>query len=127
MIEGFSSRSGIRVDFVQNTDIGRLPLDVETALYRVVQEGLTNIHRHAQSDSAHIELTREMDKIVLIVKDEGCGLPEAAFDPAGDGVQALGVGIRGMRERLRLLGGWLDISSNESGTTLTGIVPIAAE
>ena len=127
MIEGFSSRSGIRVDFVQNTDIGRLPLDVETALYRVVQEGLTNIHRHAKSDSAHIELTREIDKIILVVKDEGCGFPETAFDPSGDGAQSLGVGVRGMRERLRLLGGWLDVNSSESGTTLTGIVPIAAE
>ena len=124
MIEGFSSRSGIRVDFIQNTEIGRLPLDVETALYRIVQEGLTNIHRHSKSDTAHIALTREIDRIILVVKDDGRGLPQMVLDPTGDGVQSLGVGIPGMRERLRLLGGRLEISSNGRGTTLTGIVPL---
>ncbi|HEY0458307.1 MAG TPA: PAS domain S-box protein, partial [Pyrinomonadaceae bacterium] len=116
-IRGFSARSGIKIEIVQHEEIGRLPSEIETALYRIVQEGLTNIHRHSGSQTASIELTKSPDKIVLLLKDEGQGILQEVSVNEGDDSLVLGVGIPGMRERLRLLGGNLEISSNEKGTT----------
>jgi two-component system NarL family sensor kinase len=93
-------------------------------LFRVVQEALTNIHRHSLSSVAHISLTKELDHIILVVRDEGCGFKEDLHISDGIGVAKLGVGIPGMRERLRLVGGRLEIKSDSSGTTLRGIVPL---
>jgi PAS domain S-box-containing protein len=123
-VNGFSERSGIKVGFYHSPDIPRLPSDVESALFRVVQEALTNIHRHSGSAVAHISLTKELDQVVLVVKDEGRGLQENLHISDGIGVARLGVGIPGMRERLRLVGGQLKISSGSHGTTVTGIVPL---
>ena len=123
-VNGFSERSGIKVDYYQGPDIKRLPSDVEAALFRVVQEALTNIHRHSGSSVAHISLTKELDQIILVVEDEGHGLQENLHISDGIGVAKLGVGIPGMRERMRLVGGHLNVSSNSHGTTLTGVVPL---
>ena len=122
-VRGFSDRSLIKIDLVERTSIGRLPTDIEIALYRVVQEGLTNIHRHSGSPTARIELKRDAAKIVLTVKDKGKGLPQGFLNSKAS-VQSYGVGIPGMRERLHLLGGRLDIRSDNKGTTLKATVPI---
>ena len=126
-INGFTARSGINIEFTPRGEIGRLTSDIETALYRIVQEGLTNIHRHSGSPTAHIELIREPDEIILRLKDEGRGIPENIPDETGSSFRLVGVGIAGMRERLRLLGGHLEINSDKSGTTLTATVPLEVE
>jgi len=122
-VEGFAARSNIQVDLDLPDSYKRLPRESETAIFRVVQECLTNIHRHSGSSVATIRL-RQRDHLVMVeIEDKGKGIPPekreqlAAAGPAG-------VGIRGMRERLRQLGGRLEINSNESGTVVTVRLPI---
>jgi PAS domain S-box-containing protein len=121
-VDGFVKRSGMDVKLVLSPDIGRLPAEVETALFRIVQESLTNIHRHSGCKQASIRLTKEGDRIILEVKDRGRGMAAEARVSSED-VQSLGVGISGMRQRMRQLGGQLDISSSQTGTTVTAVVP----
>jgi len=110
-IAGFTERSKIRVDLELPDDFDRLPRDLETAVFRLVQESLTNVHRHSESAVARIRLTRSADGIRLEVEDEGKGIsPQQQMDLLSGGTP--GVGIRGMRERLRQLGGTLEITSN---------------
>ena len=125
-VNGFSDRSGLKVSYFLSPEIKRLPSEIETALFRVVQEALTNIHRHSRSSVADISLTKESESIVLVVKDEGCGLQEHLHISDGIGVAKLGVGIPGMRERLRLVGGHLEITSSSEGTIVKGVVPLKA-
>jgi signal transduction histidine kinase len=122
-VDGFSERSGVQVELVALPEIGRLPEELETALYRVVQECLTNIHRHSGSASAFIRLRRTAKEIVLQVKDEGVGMPPGWDNGGPDNVRSIGVGIPGMRERIRQLGGRLEIRSTKKGTTITAKVP----
>lgn len=122
--EGFSRRSGIAVDLDLPDRFPRLSQDVETALFRVVQESLINIHRHANSSSAEIRLELRAAELTLEVKDRGRGMPpeQLAQLPAGGG--ALGVGVAGMRERLQQLGGVLEIESGPRGTIVRARVPV---
>jgi PAS domain S-box-containing protein len=124
-LEGFTDRSKIKVDFEIPHDFGRLPQDVETAVFRVVQECLTNVHRHSGSAVAKICLARSNGHVRVEVADQGKGIsPEkkAAMNSAG----MPGVGIRGMRERLRQLGGTLQITSNGVGTVVVAELPVAS-
>jgi PAS domain S-box-containing protein len=105
-IGGFERRSGIQVDLCVAPDLGRLPQEVETAIFRIMQEALSNTHRHSGSVEANIYLARGPSGVTLQVRDAGCGMPSGT---------ALGVGIASMRERVRQLGGWLDISSTVTG------------
>jgi signal transduction histidine kinase len=116
----------MRVDLEVPDDFDRLPRDLETALFRVVQECLTNVHRHSGSMVAQIRLHRSAGDVQLEVRDEGKGIPpEKLFEMSSNG--ALGVGIRGMRERIHQLGGSLEISSAGSGkgTVVLVILPVA--
>lgn len=123
-VEGFSKRSGIYVDLFAEP-IGRLHSDVEMALFRIVQEALANVHRHSTSETASIRLERRNGEVVLQIKDRGKGLAVADHSPGMNGIVSLGVGIPGMKQRLRQLGGTLDIiSSNRDGTTVSAVVPI---
>jgi two-component system, NarL family, sensor kinase len=125
--DGFSKRSGIEVDLVAARDFGRLPSEVETALFRVVQECLTNIYRHSGSETAHIRLERGEGQVRLVVRDSGRGMGvEADGEGVAEGV-GLGVGILGMEQRLRQLGGRLKIKSNGGGTTIIAAVPLGGE
>jgi len=90
----------------------------------LLQEALTNVHRHSESPVAQVRLHRDGDNAVLEIQDAGKGLPEEIGKPGS--TPATGVGLRGMDERMRQLGGRLQISSNGNGTMLTAIVPIAA-
>lgn len=122
--KGFTERSGIRVDFAEaRIDGHRMPSDVEYSLFRVVQECLTNISRHTTSESASITLDRTEREVVLRVRDRGAGL-RLDVQTNGDGIESLGVGIPGMRHRLKQLGGELAIDSAPNGTTVTATVPI---
>jgi signal transduction histidine kinase len=122
--DGFALRSKIKVDLDLPEDFDRLPRESETAIFRVVQECLTNIHRHSGSTLARIRL-RQPDRQVLVeIEDQGKGIPaEKKEEMSSSGTP--GVGIRGMRERLRQLGGTLDINSNGSGTVIVVRLPIA--
>jgi len=110
-VEGFAERSKIQVDLQLDPKVGRLPAEFETAIFRIVQECLTNIHRHSGSKSASISITRHGDEIKLEIIDRGKGMPT----PISRG----GVGIQGMRERVRQLGGELEIESGTGGTRVT--------
>lgn len=112
-IQGFSERSKIKVDFDMPSGFGRLSRELETAVFRVVQECLTNIHRHSGSPTAKVRITHDDGHVQVIVEDKGKGIPvEKRAQITRSGTP--GVGVRGMRERLRQLGGEMDIQS-ESG------------
>lgn len=123
-VQGFAKRSGLAVNFDVPPDLRRMPPPIETALFRVLQESLTNIHRHAQSTAADIQLRVEPKLVRLTVKDRGRGIPPDLLERfRRDGTQS-GVGLAGMRERIRELGGKLDISSGEHGTVLNAEIPL---
>jgi signal transduction histidine kinase len=123
--QGFSERGTIQVQLDVPEDFGRLPQELETAVFRSVQECLTNIHRHSGSSVARIRLSRSAERIHLKVEDEGNGIPAEKLDEVRSATTP-GVGIRGMRERLRQLGGSLEIESNGKGTIVEAWVPVAA-
>jgi PAS domain S-box-containing protein len=122
--EGFEARSGIKLDVEIAPQLARLPLDAETALFRVVQESLTNVHRYSGSSSAQIRILEAAGKVRLEVIDHGKGIRAGAVRSAVDGAAALGVGIPGMRERLRQLGGQLDVDFGTEGTRVVAVLPI---
>ena len=122
-VEGFSKRSGIYVD-VQAHPIRRLPSDVEMALFRVIQEALTNVRRHSGSNRAAIRIETKSESVVLEIEDHGKGLKLVDDAENGHSLFSLGVGIPGMRQRLKHIGGKLEIISNDGGTTLKAIVPM---
>jgi PAS domain S-box-containing protein len=125
-VDGFSARSGINTTFEVDNDLGRLQRDVELALFRVLQESLTNVHRHSGSQTAHIRLLKSKGTVTLEVTDTGKGIPSGLLEQSGqDWTGALGVGLRGMNERMRQLGGWLEVVSTEGGTTVSAMVPEA--
>lgn len=122
--EGFEKRSGIHV-VVELGEVGRLPRPIETALFRVVQESLTNVHRHASTTTASIRLTATADAVALEIHDEGHGVRDPVTHPNGTRLpETLGVGIQGMRERIRQLGGTFDVEFTDTGTTVRVRVPI---
>jgi PAS domain S-box-containing protein len=123
-LEGFSKRSGIKTSFGASEDLGRLSRDAELVLFRVLQESLTNVQRHSGSKTADIRISHGEGAVTLEVVDQGKGLPNAILEQANqDWMGSLGVGVRGMSERLRQLGGTLEMSSDESGTRLRATVP----
>jgi len=124
-LDGFTERSKITVDLEIPKDLGRLSQDLETAIFRIVQECLTNIHRHSQSPIARIRITRSDSQISLEVEDRGKGIPPQKRQVMNSDGTA-GVGIRGMRERLRQLGGSLEINSTETGTVVVARLPASS-
>jgi PAS domain S-box-containing protein len=123
-VDGFVKRSGIQVHCEIQPDLGRLPRDVEVAVFRVFQESLTNIHRHSGSPTAAVHLWLEDGKVILEVRDKGKGAPASVLEFSNDALGTLGVGLRGMRERVRQLGGQLELSSSEKGMTVRAVVPV---
>lgn len=122
-VRGFVKRSGIRIEMMSIHEIGRLPAEVETALFRIVQESLTNIRRHAGSGWAEIRLEKKEDEVVLQISDHGRGVPRIGIlEP--DDVEFPGVGIAGMRQRLRQFGGSLEIESSDRGLLVIAKAPI---
>ena len=125
MVNTFSERAKIPVEFLAPAEFGRLPQPVELALFRVIQESLTNIHRHSGAKEARIELAQTENGITLEVRDNGRGLPPELLSGT-DSKQAFGVGILGMKERLTQLGGELKIKSGKNGTVVKATVQIKA-
>jgi PAS domain S-box-containing protein len=123
-VEGFAQRSGIEVALDLAPDLGRLPRDVELMLFRIIQESLTNIHRHSGSRTAVIRIVRHPKEVFMQVRDHGQGISGGlSSNEASTG--RVGVGIAGMRERVRLAGGHLKIRSRPSGTDVEVRVPLA--
>ena len=125
-VESFAKRSKIRVDLDYPPNYGRLPQEMETALFRIVQECLTNIHRHSGSPTASIRFKQSSQEVTCEVKDEGKGIsPEELSTLALSG--RIGVGLSGMRERVRQLGGSLKIDSNGHGATIIATLPFSSD
>lgn len=124
-LEGFTERSKIKVDLELPEHLGRLPQDSETCIFRIVQECLTNIHRHSESPVARVRITRTDGQVIVEVQDKGKGIPSEKC-AAMDSGSSLGVGIRGMRERLRQLGGTLEVNSNGEGTVVIARLPLSS-
>jgi PAS domain S-box-containing protein len=123
-VEGFSKRSHVMVNVEFDPSVGRMPRETETAIFRIVQECLTNVHRHSGSSFAGIRVERHPGGIRIEVVDEGKGIPADKLDnPKSSG--GLGIGITGMRERVRQLGGKLEIISDEAGTLVRAELPIS--
>ena len=121
---GFAERSGIRVKLELPESFDRLPRDTETTLFRIVQESLINIHRHAASETARIRLCRNEEALVLEIADRGHGIPSASLQRITSGGGVVGVGIAGMSERIEQLGGRLEIKSDDHGTTVRARLPL---
>lgn len=124
-MEGFSKRSGIEVKMRVEDIVERLPKQVELALFRVLQEALTNVHRHAEARVIQVTITCTDREAVLVVQDDGKGIPPEVLEGFRSGL-ALGIGLAGMRERLAELGGTLEVQSSTSGVTLRAKLPTGA-
>jgi signal transduction histidine kinase len=125
-VEGFSKRSNIEVkyDIPQQTE--RLSKECELVLFRVLQESLTNVHRHSRASTASVTLTMDQDRLELQVSDNGSGIEETKLAQVDEPGRQLGVGIAGMRERVRKLGGRLELQSSKAGTKLSVSLPMAS-
>jgi PAS domain S-box-containing protein len=123
-IDGFAARSGITTTFEVLNDVGRLPREGELAMFRVLQESLANVLRHSGSQSAEVRLLRKADAVILEIQDKGTGIRSELRERCGpDWTGALGVGLRGMKERMRQLGGAFDLVSTDKGTTVSAAIP----
>jgi PAS domain S-box-containing protein len=120
-IDGLTERSGLSIELNISDNLERLAPEVELAIFRLVQECLTNIHRHSGSKTAVIRIARESDKIYAEVQDHGKGISQERLAEIQS--QGVGVGIRGMRERVRQSRGELIVDSNALGTKITAIFP----
>jgi len=120
-VQGVTERSQIDINLSIAEDMGRLPPELELILFRLVQESLTNVHRHSGSKTASIRVTREDDHVSLEVQDRGKGISRERLTEIQ--TQGAGVGIQGMRERVRQFHGEMSIDSDENGTRITAVLP----
>lgn len=127
-IDGFAQHSGIKTKLAVTPSLGRLPRDIETVVFRVLQESLTNVHRHSGSATASVRITIRDGNLELEVSDEGKGIVASAPGKSErDWTRSPGVGLRGMNERMRQLGGKLELMLTPVGTTVRATVPIGAD
>jgi signal transduction histidine kinase len=121
-VQGLQERSGLELRFDCSEKFGRLAREMELVIFRLVQECLTNIHRHSASKAASIQLSRESNQITLEIRDQGKGMSRERLTEIQSGRS--GVGITGMRERLRQFAGTLAIESGDSGTRVFATIPV---
>jgi PAS domain S-box-containing protein len=124
-VQGLEGRSDLKIELYISESFGRLPCEVEMALFRIVQECLTNIHRHSGSKKATIRIARKAETVSLDIQDEGKGISTEKLVSIQR--QSAGVGIAGIRERVRHLRGTVNIQSNPSGTTISVTLPVPAD
>jgi signal transduction histidine kinase/FixJ family two-component response regulator len=120
-VEGFSQRSGIDVNLALDPGLPRLPREVETTIFRIVQESLTNIHRHSGSKSATLTVVHDDTGTRVRIEDRGSGIAE--YSAVSRMPMRVGVGVQGMQERVRQLGGKFQIESSKNGTAVTVALP----
>ena len=123
-VEGFAKRSGIEVTLDLATERERLPKRTEVALFRVLQEALTNVHRHSGASQVSVRFQRYPETVILEVRDSGSGIPAERLLQLRKGNAETGVGMAGMRERLNELNGRLEIESDGRGTSIRATVPL---
>jgi signal transduction histidine kinase len=123
-VDGFGKRSGIKVRLDLATKRERLPITIETALFRVLQESLTNVHRHSGALEVSIRFQYQAETVVLEIRDCGRGIPTELLRRLREASSETGVGLAGMRERLNELHGKLEIESDAHGTSMRAIVPL---
>jgi signal transduction histidine kinase len=121
-IEGLAARTQLKIELKIDEKFARLPREIELTMFRIVQEGLTNVLRHSQSKDVEIRIHRTDYKVALEVQDHGTGIPSARLAELNDG--GSGVGMRGMRYRVRQLNGEMDIFSGKTGTTISISLPV---
>jgi PAS domain S-box-containing protein len=124
-LDGFTQRTEINVDFQVSNDLGRLPHDMEIAAFRIVQECLTNVYRHSGSQTAGVRLEKRPAGVYLSVSDQGKGLPASTLTGRGSPNATPGVGLRGMLERVRQLGGTMAVKPGQPGTIVEVTLPLA--
>jgi signal transduction histidine kinase len=122
-VEGFAERGGLeaKLNFPEKMD--RLPRSVELALFRILQESLTNVHRHSGSPTVEIDVEVEAGMVTLAVRDAGRGIPEEVLERFRETGTA-GIGLAGMRERVADMGGELRVESNKKGTVMMAAIPL---
>ena len=120
--EEFSKRSRISVNLELDEERDRLSQEIKTAVFRIIQEALTNVYRHSEAQAVWIDIKCDQTCLLLRIKDNGRGIPADTLLGTSDG--KMGVGLASMRERSTLLRGSLDIQSNSGGTTVSVTVPI---
>jgi signal transduction histidine kinase len=125
-VEGFAKRSGIDVQVDISPALRRLPREIELTAFRVLQESLTNVHRHSGSPTARIRVSLEGGSLHLEIQDFGRGMPSNVLEKSREALGTMGVGLRGMNERLRQMGGSLSLLS-DGGTTVRASLPYAIE
>jgi signal transduction histidine kinase len=121
-LDGFAKRSGVQTSFEMPEPVGRVHRDAELAIFRILQESLTNIHRHSGSSTAQVRLIKTDREVTIEIHDQGKGIPTPVLESAQDVCGTIGVGLRGMTERMRQLGGKLEVNSGATGTTVRAIV-----
>jgi two-component system, NarL family, sensor kinase len=122
-IEGFAKRSGVTVSLDIATEQERLPMSVEIVLFRILQESLTNVHRHSGATQVSVSFQRQLETMVLEIRDNGRGITAERLNRLREASAETGVGLAGMHERMHELNGQLEIESDGHGTTLRAIVP----
>jgi two-component system NarL family sensor kinase len=125
-IEGFAKRSGVNLSMEIATHHERMPRSMETALFRVLQESLTNVHRHSKAAHVTVCFRHQFEKVILEIRDDGCGIEGERLVRLRETSAETGVGLAGMRERMYELNGTLEIESEGRGTTIRAVVPLRA-
>jgi two-component system, NarL family, sensor kinase len=125
-IEGFAKRSGVNLSMEIATHHERMPRSMEVALFRVLQESLTNVHRHSKAAHVTVCFRHQFEKVILEIRDDGCGIEGERLVRLRETSAETGVGLAGMRERMHELNGTLEIESEGRGTTIRAVVPLRA-
>jgi signal transduction histidine kinase len=123
-VEGFGLRSGLKLTLDAPDDPVRLPDAIELALFRVLQEALTNVHRHSGASAADVVIRRTSGQVTLEVRDDGRGLEQDVLNRFRETGAGTGVGLMSMNERARELGGKIQLESTSSGTSVKITIPV---
>lgn len=126
LVDGFSKRSNVQVKLEIPENMPRMTQDIELALFRILQEALTNIHKHSESPTVDIAVTIDTRVAFLCIKDYGKGIPEGVLEAFKKRQAGLGVGLAGMRERVRDLGGRLELKSDGNGASVEASIPFSS-
>jgi PAS domain S-box-containing protein len=122
-IEGFSKRTGIPVELQIPEEFPRMSAEAETSFFRVLQEAMSNVHRHSGATHARVDLSAASTDVILTIRDDGKGMPAELVEAVNRSNSSLGVGLAGMRERLAQLGGRLIVTSDSTGTVVRATIP----
>jgi len=126
-VEGFADRSGIRATLDVSRNLSRVPRPVQLALFRVLQEGLTNVHRHSGASAVDVSVRIGRDRVTLEIQDDGRGMPRARLRRIRNARTSTSVGLTGIQERIEELRGTLEVRSGARGTILRASVPLSPE